>query len=133
MQWSDQEINHGTAETKFPEVLLASFELRGEAFKKRGQYLRVDQEVLDEMLVFGELSKHSRGVRIDRLCLLFRVYSGLSPGGEGYPVLGVSHYWQCESRSESASKSLYAILYISPENDWLKIMVVEGPSPMDSK
>jgi len=122
MRWEDQELNHSTPETKFPEVFFASLELPGLAEKKSGEYLMVDQEKLDAMIQAGELSKRISGVRIDRLCLFFRLFCSLGPGRDNYPTLGVMHFW-----SNSVSK--YVICYFSPNNDWLKVMVVTASAP----
>ena len=122
MRWEDQELNHSTPETKFPEVFFASLELPMLAEKNSGEYLEVNQEKLDAMIKSGELSKRTSGVRIDRLCLFFRLFCRLGPGGDNSPTLGVMHFW-----SNSISK--YAIFIFSPNNDWLKIMVVTAPAP----
>jgi hypothetical protein len=74
------------------------------------------------MVEDGALSQKAAGVRIDRLCLHFRLFCRLGPGGDNYPTLGVTHFWQ-------DSVSLYAIFYFSAKNDWLKIMVVMAPAP----
>jgi hypothetical protein len=122
MRWEDQELNHGVPENKFPEVFFAGLFLLGCASKLQGSFLRVDQRKLDEMVAKGDLPKKAAGSRIDRLCLYYRLSCRLGPGGDHYPVLGASHFWE-------DSKSLYAILYISPQNDWFNIMVVGGESP----
>jgi hypothetical protein len=122
MRWEDQELNHTMPENKFPEVLFAGLNLLGHASKHQSRYIRVDQQELDKMVEIGTLSQKAAGVRIDRLCLHFRLFCRLGPGGDRYPALGVTHFWQ-------DSVSLYAILYFSPKNDWLDIMVVTAPAP----
>ena len=122
MRWEDQELNHATPENKFPEVFFAGLSLLGYASDHQGQYVRVDQKRLDQMLQDGDFSKQATGARIDRLCLHFRLFCRLGPGGDQYPTLGVTHFWQ-------NSVSLYAILYFSPKNDWLDIMAVTAPAP----
>jgi hypothetical protein len=122
MRWEDQEINHATPENKFPEVFFASLDLQGHAAKHQRQYIRVDQKALDEMVSAGILSKRTTGVRIDRLCLFFRVFCRLGPGGDHYPNLGVVHIW-----IDGASH--YDIIRFSPLNDWLDIMDIEAPPP----
>ena len=122
MRWEDQELNHSTPENKFPEVFFASLELPGLAEKKLGDYLEVNQAKLDLMVQAGELDKRTKGVRIERLCLFFRLFCSLGPGGDNYPTLGVMHFW-------SNSMSKYAIFCFSPNNDWLKVMVVTASAP----
>jgi hypothetical protein len=122
MRWEDQELNHGVPENKFPEVFFAGLFLLGCASRQPGTFLRIDQQTLAEMVEKGELPKKAQGARIDRLCLYYRLSCRLGPGGDHYPVLGTTHFWQ-------DSKSLYAILYISPNNDWVHIMVVGGEAP----
>lgn len=122
MRWEDQELNHGVPENKFPEVFFAGLFLLGCAAKQRDIFLRIDQGKLDEMVERGDLPTKAEGARIDRLCLYYRLACGLGPGGDHYPVLGTTHFW-------GASKSLYAILYISPKNDWFHIMVLAGEAP----
>jgi hypothetical protein len=122
MRWEDQELNYATPENKFPEVLFARLNLLVHASQHQGQYLQVDQQKLDKMIEFGTLSKRAAGARIDRLCLQFRLFCLLGPGGDNYPALGVTHFWQ-------NSVSLYAILYFSQKNDWLNIMFVTAPAP----
>ena len=46
----------------------------------------------------------------------------LGPGG-GHPALGVLHSWGRNSTSH------YAILYVSPKNDWFDIMIIAAPAP----
>jgi hypothetical protein len=121
MRWEDQELNHSTPETKFPEVFFAGLELPGIAEKKPNEYLEINQGKLDAMIASGELNKRTMGVKIDRLCLHFRLFCSLGPGGDHYPTLGVMHFW-----SNSVSK--YAVFSFSPRNDWLKIMVVTAPA-----
>ena len=121
MRWEDQELNHSTSEFKFLEVFYAGIGLQGYASKHQGQYLRVDQKKLDEMVADGTLKRATRA-RIDRLCLHFRLFCRLGPGGDHYPVFGVTHFWL-------DSVSLYTILYFSPKNDWLDIMVITAPAP----
>jgi hypothetical protein len=125
MRWEDQELNHATPENKFPEVLFAGLSLLGHASKHQSQYLRVDQQKLDEMVAAGTLNQRAAGARIDRLCLHFRLFCRLGPGGDHYPALGITHFWQ-------DSVSLYAVLYFSPQNDWLDIMVIKAPAPNKS-
>ena len=122
MRWEDQELNHATPESKFPEVLFAGLGLRGYASKHQGHYLRVDQKKLDEMVESGALNQRAAGARIDRLCLHFRLFCRLGPGDDTYPALGVTHFWQ-------NSVSLYAILYFSSKNDWIDILVLAAPEP----
>ncbi len=122
MLWEDQELNHATPETKFPEVFFTSLELPSLAERKSGDYLLVDQEKLDAMIKTGELGSRTKGVRIKRLCMFFRLFCSLGPGEEHYPTLGVMHFW-----SNSVSK--YAIFCFSPNNDWLKVLVVTASAP----
>lgn len=125
MRWEDQELNHNVPENKFPEVFFAGLFLFGSAAKHEGSFLEINQQKLDDMIAAGELPKKAMGARIDRLCLYFRLSCRLGPGGDHYPVLGATHFWE-------DSKSLYAILYISPKNDWFNIMVVPGEAPNTS-
>lgn len=74
------------------------------------------------MVERGTLNERAAGVRIGRLCLHFRLFCRLGPGGDHYPSLGVTHFWQ-------DSASLYAVLYFSPRNEWLDVMVVAAPPP----
>jgi hypothetical protein len=122
MRWEDQELNHAVPENKFPEVFFAGLFLLGCASKQQGSFLHIDQQTLDQMVEKGDLPKKAQGARIDRLCLYYRLSCRLGPGGDHYPVLGTTHFWQ-------DSKSRYAVLYISPKNDWLDIMVVSGEAP----
>ena len=122
MRWEDQELNHEVPENKFPEVFFAGLFLLGSASRQQGSFLRMDQRSLDQMVEKGDLPAKARGARIDRLCLYYRLSCRLGPGGDHYPVLGTTHFWE-------DSKSLYAVLYISPRNDWLDIMVVSGEAP----
>jgi hypothetical protein len=122
MRWEDQELNHATPENRFPEVLFAGLSLLGHASRHQSQYLRVDQPKLDEMVSDGILNQRAAGARIDRLCLHFRLFCRLGPGGDHYAALGITHFWQ-------DSVSLYAVLYFSPKNDWLDIMVITAPAP----
>ena len=122
MQWEDQEINYATPENKFPEVFFSSLELRTHAGKRPGEYIRIDQEALEEMIGAGVLSQRTKGVRIDRLCLFFRLFCRLGPGGGHQPSLGITHYWV-------NSNSRYAIFYFSPLNDWFDIMDIEASAP----
>ena len=122
MHWEDQELNHATPETKFPEVFFAGLFLLTCASKQQGSFLRIDQQSLDQMIENGDIPKKADGTRIDRLCLHYRLSCRLGPGGDHYPVLGTIHFWK-------ESKSLYAILYISPKNEWFHIMVVGGEAP----
>ena len=122
MCWEDQELNHATPENKFPEVFFAKLHLLGYAAKHQNQYLRVNQQKLDATVQSGTFSQRASGVRINRLCLLFRLFCQLGPGGDHYPSLGVTHFWE-------NSVSLYAIFYFSPKNDWLDIMVIKAPAP----
>jgi hypothetical protein len=120
MRWEDQELNYAVPETKFPEVLAAKFALLSQAEGRLGVYLPFDQSVLATL----QLKQFAdRGVpRIDRVCLHFRLACGLSPGGGAYPSLGIFHYW-------SGSKSMYAIVHISPRNDSLQIMSLSAKQP----
>ncbi len=122
MRWEDQELNYGTAENKFPEVLYASLSLPCRAAKNRGSFLHVDQSGLDSMVESGALNAKARGTRIDRLCLHYRLFCRLGPGGNQYPDLGVMHFWY-------GGESLYAIFHLPPKNDWLSVMVVAGEAP----
>jgi len=122
MRWEDQELNHATAETKFPEVFFTSLELPGLAEKTPGEYMVINQSRLDVMIQSGELSKRTCGVKIDRLCLFFRLFCRLGPGGDNYPTFGVMHFW-----SNSISK--YTIFYFSPKNDEFKMMVISASAP----
>ena len=122
MRWEDRELNHDVPENKFPEVCFAGLFLLGCASKQHGSFLRIDQRSLDQMIESGKLPKKTQGSRIDRLCLYYRLACRLGPGGDHYPVLGTTHFWQ-------DSRSLYAIIYISPQNDWFDIMVVAGEAP----
>jgi hypothetical protein len=122
MRWEDQELNRETAETKFPEVFYASLSLPCRAAQSRGTFVPLDQSGLDAMVESGALNPKARGTRIDRLCLYFRLFCRLGPGGDQYPELGVMHFW-------FGGESLYAIFHISPQNDWLSIMVVPGEAP----
>ena len=124
MRWEDQELNHETPENKFPEVLFAGLGLLGHASRHQSEYLRVDQEKLDVMVADGTL-KRATGARIDRLCLHFRLFCRLGPGGDHYPTLGITHFWQ-------DSVSLYSVFYFSPKNEWLEIMVIHAPAPNTS-
>lgn len=122
MRWEDQELNHEVPENKFPEVFFAGLFLLVSASKQQGSFLRIDQQVLDRMVEKNDLMKKARGCRIDRLCLYYRLSCRLGPGGDHYPVLGTTHFWE-------DSESRYAILYISPKNDWFHIMVLAGEAP----
>ena len=75
------------------------------------------------MVARGELPKTAQDARIDRLCLYYRLACRLGPGGDHYPALGVMHFWQ-------GSRSLFAIINLSPLNDWCKILVVPGEPPI---
>lgn len=125
MRWEDQELNYAVPESKFPEVFFAGFFLLGHAPNGLGSYLRIDQQTLDGMVQKGELPKKAEGCRIDRLCLHYRLFCRLGPGGDHYPALGTMHFWQ-------NSESFYAILYISPKNEWLDIMAVAAEAPNHS-
>lgn len=122
MRWEDLELNYSTPETKFPEILIAGLGLLNHSSKHQSRYLRVDQQNLEEMVKTGILSQRAAGARIDRLCLHFRLFSGLGPGGDNYPALGITHFWE-------NSVSLYAIIQFSPKNDWLEMMVISAPPP----
>lgn len=122
MRWEDQELNHGVPENKFPEVFFTGLLLLGFASNQPGTFLHIDQQTLDELVKNGQLPKKAEGCRIDRLCLYYRLSCRLGPGGDHYPVLGTTHFWK-------ESRSLFAILYISPRNDWFHIMVVAGEAP----
>lgn len=122
MRWEDQELNHKVPDYKFPEVFFAGLSLLGCASKQQGRFLDIDQQALDQMIENGDLPKRAQGVRIDRLCLYYRLSCRLGPGGDHYPALGTTHFWE-------DSKSLYAILYISPKNEWFHIMVLSGEAP----
>ena len=122
MLWEDQELNHKVGETRFPEVYISGKFLLSCAAKEHGQFLRLDQLKLDDMVRAGNLPERSKGMRIDRLCLYYRVFYSLGPGGDHYPVLGAMHFW-------GASRSRYALVQISPQNDWLDIMVLNGEPP----
>ncbi len=122
MRWEGQELNHTSPEGKYPEVLAAKFGLLAEAERSSGRYVRVDQPMLDT-LPLRALCEKKESPRIDRVCLHFRLSCGLGAGGERYPVLGVMHY--C-----SDSKSHYAIVHISPSNDWLRVMSVAAEEPI---
>lgn len=122
MHWEDQELNFATPEGKYPEVLAAKFALLAEAERSLGRYLRVDQSSLDA-LPLPMLRTKIESPRLDRVCLHFRLSCGLAPGGERYPVLGAMHY-SCDS------KSMYAIVHISPQNDWLNVMCVTAEEPI---
>ena len=122
MRWEDQELNHDVPENKFPEVFFAGLFLLECASRQQGTFLPIDQLVLEAMVEEGDLPKKAQGARIDRLCLYYRLSCRLGPGGDHYPVLGTTHFWE-------DSKSLYAIIFISPNNDWFKIMVVGGEAP----
>ena len=122
MRWEDQELNHQIPAEKFPEVSFAGLFLLDYASKRLGSFLRMDQQVLIRMIKSGELPEMAAGTRIDRLCLYYRLFCGLGPGGNPYPALGTTHFWK-------DSKSHYAILHISPKNDWFDIMAVQGEAP----
>jgi hypothetical protein len=122
MRWEDQELNHGVPENKFPEVFFTGLFLLGYASKRKGRFVRIDQQMLDDLVANDELPRKASGCRIDRLCLYYRLSCRLGPGGDHYPVLGTTHFWE-------TSKSLYAILYISPKNDWFHIMVIAAEAP----
>ena len=119
-RWDDQEINYAT-ETKFPEIIHATLIIPRWAEKFRGTFLKLDQVKLDALLESGEFPEKMRGARIDRVCLYFRLFCRLGPGGDHYPALGVMHWYRVES--------LYAIFYFSPTNDWLQVMVLAGEAP----
>src|ERR1700761_2822049 len=108
MRWEDQELNHATSGNKFPELPFAGLSLLSHASSHQNQYLRIDQQKLEKMIQAGALGQRTAGVRIDRLCLHFRLFCGLGPGGGPYPALGINHFWQ-------NSTSLYAIFYFSPK------------------
>jgi hypothetical protein len=122
MRWEDQELNHAIPETRFPEVFFAGLFLLSCASNQQGSFLRIDQQRLDQMITSGELPAKAAGARIDRLCLYYRLSCRLGPGGDHYPVLGATHFWD-------NSRSLYAILHISPKNDWFQIMAIAGEPP----
>ena len=82
MRWEDQELNHETPENKFPEVLFAGLSLLGHASEHQRQYLRIDQKKLETMVAEGALNERAKGARIDRLCLHFRLFCSLGPGGD---------------------------------------------------
>lgn len=90
--------------------------------KREGQYIRIDQEALHEFVETGALSERTKGVRIDRLCLFFRMFCNLGPGGGNYPTMGITHYWVNDS-------SHYIIFCFSPLNDWFDMMDTEAPVP----
>ena len=121
MRWEDQELNYGVPENKFPEVFFAGLWMLGCAAERQTRFLRLDQAKLDGMVQSGALTERAKGIRIDRLCLYYRLACSLGPGGDHYPVLGNTHFWR-------DSKSLYAILYISPKNDWLRHHGPQGRS-----
>jgi len=125
MRWEDQELNHEVPENKFPEVMYAGLFLMAFASRQRGRFLKIDRGTLEQMIEKGDLPVKAKGARIDRLCLYYRLACGVGPGGERYPVLGTTHFW-------SGAQSLYAILYISPENAWLHIMVLGGEAPNEA-
>ena len=125
LHWEDQELNHATPETKFPEVFFAGLSLPMFAAKQRGKYFYFDQTKLNEMLESGLLTERALGVRIDQLCLHYRLFCRLNPGGDAYPTFGVMHFWK-------DSESLYSIFYFAPKNDWFKIMVVSGETATSS-
>ena len=122
MRWEDQELNHEVPENKFPEVMYAGLFLMAYTARHQGRFLHIDQQALDQLIQKGDLPSKAQGARIDRLCLYFRLACRLGPGGDPYAVLGTTHFWQ-------ASRSVYAILYISPQNAWFQIMVLEGAAP----
>lgn len=122
MRWEDQELNHASPEGKYPEVLAAKFGLLAEAERGSGRYVHVDQPMLDAFPLRA-LREKKEAPRIDRVCLHFRLSCGLGAGGERYPVLGAMHYW-------ADSKSRYAIIHISPGNDWLRVMSVAAEEPI---
>ncbi len=120
MKWEDQEINSASSAGSIREIIQASFRIRSLAESNTGRYLKVTQGLLD---------REARGeVRplIHRLCLYERALSGIGPGGEPYVPLGVSHFW-------SSSRSMYAILQVDPENNWLEIMALHAPHPNNQK
>lgn len=138
MRWEGQELNHGTPEGKFPEVLWAHFSLLSLAESRAAtvlnrprSFLKVDQATLDRMQLSGELSVKAKGVRIDRLCLRFRLACRLNPGGGRNSDLGVMQYWSQKPNRRTA-QSYYAVVEISPLNDWLNIFVVAADVPRDT-
>ena len=119
-RWEGQELNWAT-ESKFPEVVYAGLFLTAYADKRRGKYIKLDQAKLDELVQSGALPEKARGVRIDRLCLYYRLFCRLGPGGDDYPVFGVMNFY--------SSESVYAIFLISPKNDSLQVIVLAGEGP----
>jgi hypothetical protein len=120
MRWEDQELNYGIPETTFPEILEAKFALLAQAERSQGRYASVDEATATRLPLkqFAD-----RGpVRINRLCLHFRLACRISPGGGAYAELGAFHYW-------SGRKSMYAIAHISPKNDWMELMCVAADEP----
>src|SRR5580658_10165913 len=94
MRWEDQELNHTVGDHKFREVVYAGLFLASLAAKQQGKFMRLDQAGLDMMVQSGELTERAKGVRIDRLCLYYRLFCRLGPGGDHYPVGGVMHFWR---------------------------------------
>jgi hypothetical protein len=125
MRWEDQELNHAVPDNRFPEILAAWLSLFLHAEKSQGQYVRINQSKLDELIRTGECPQ-AFGARIDRLCLYARLTCGLGPGGDHSPALGITNFFK---NSGGDSGSLYAVLYLSPNNDWLKMMIIAAPPP----
>jgi len=123
MRWEDQELNYAVPETKFPEVLEAMFALLDRAERAAGRFIACDATAAAALPLkqFAD-----RGpARIDRLSLHLRLACRISPGGGPYAELGVFHYW-------SGKMSMYAIVHVSPTNDWFELMCVAAPEPNKS-
>ena len=118
LEWT-KELRHA-AEYQVPEVVVA-MALRGYADEHLGQKFRIDQTTLNEMIelgIFKPALPAYKGARIDRLCLHFRLFCRLAPGGEPAPPTGVTEW----ANLRGATTNYYGVLRFSPENDWLEIV-----------
>jgi len=126
LRWEGKEINYAIG-NEFPEIVFAFHALLSAASRQRGIFLYVDQAKLDALIDEGtkkSLIGQAAGARIDRLCLYYRLMCGLGPGGDHHSQLGALHYW-----NGPKSESVYGIVHVSPANDWVSVMVVNGEPP----
>ncbi len=122
MRWEDQEVNYATETGEIKDTLMASCGVLRKARKKKGKYIRVDQGCLDTLIEQADLSEEIKETKIERFCLYHRLMSGIGPGGEAGPTLGIMHYWV-------DSKSYYGIFQFSPQNDWIDVMTIKEDQP----
>ena len=119
MASEDQELNLSPASDFPTEYAFGS--LLGEAVRRLGRFTLVDQTILDAIIVESGYAR-AKGALIGPLCLHYRHMCRRDPAGDHYPALGTIHFW-------FQSQSYYLILYISPQNDWFKVMALAGEEP----